>query len=113
VTSEDIHIPVNLEECFEALNKILDKEQVEEFKNWEENVVGKCHHGLGRTLRNDWGLWNDPSSSSLQEYFKNMGIWHADDMSGIILDSYHRHLNNKPLDVEKQVKFYKDYWKKI
>lgn len=101
-------IPSNLEECFETLNEILGAEQVKEFKSWEEDAVIDCHHGLGRSLRNDWGLWG---GSSLQEYFKTMGVWHADDMSGIILDSYHRHLNNKPLDVKGQVAIYKNYWK--
>jgi hypothetical protein len=33
-------------------------------------------------------------------------------MSGIILDSYHRHLLDQPINLEEQIKFYKDYWKK-
>ena len=103
-------IPTNLEECFIALNEMLGSEQVEEFKGWDENsVVGKSHHSLGRFLRNEWGLW---SGSDLKTYFEGMGIKHADDMSGIIIDSYHRHLNGKPLDVEEQVNFYKNYWEK-
>ena len=35
-----------------------------------------------------------------------------DDMSGIILDSFWRHLNQKPIKLDEQVKYYQDYWKK-
>ena len=104
------NIPANLEECFEFLNRMFGEEQVEEFKSWgEKEAMGKLHFGLGRNLRNNWGLW---AESKLQQHFKDMGVWHADDMSSIILTSYHRHLNNKPLDVEGQVEFFKDYWSK-
>jgi hypothetical protein len=41
-----------------------------------------------------------------------MGIGHPEDMSGIILDSYHRHLNNKEIKLDEQIKFYKNYWEK-
>ena len=42
----------------------------------------------------------------------NLGIYHPDDMSGIILDSYHRYLTGKEIKLEEQIKFYQDYWKK-
>ena len=31
-------------------------------------------------------------------------------MSGIILHGYHRHLNKKEIQLEKQIEFYKEYW---
>ena len=31
-------------------------------------------------------------------------------MSGIILDSYYRTLNNKPIELDKQTEYYKKYW---
>jgi hypothetical protein len=33
-------------------------------------------------------------------------------MSGIILVSYHRKLNDIPINLEEQVKHYKDWWAK-
>ncbi len=100
-------IPNNLEECFESLDVILG-DKVEEFKQWgEEEAISKCHHGFGTGLRNEWGLWN---GSELKSYFKDMGLWHADDMSSVILVSYHRHLNKKSLDLDSQVQYYKDFW---
>ena len=42
-----------------------------------------------------------------------MGIYHADDMSGIILTSFQRHVRGQPLEVETQVKHYRKYWKDL
>jgi hypothetical protein len=33
-------------------------------------------------------------------------------MSAIILDSFWRHLNGKAINLDEQVKHYRDYWKK-
>ena len=59
-------------------------------------------------MRNNWGLWK---GSRLSEYFHKMGVFHPDDMSGIILTSYYRRLRNEPLQVDAQVKYCQDYWK--
>ena len=34
-------------------------------------------------------------------------------MSSIILTSFHRKLNEKPIDLKTQIEYYKSYWKKI
>lgn len=61
-------------------------------------------------MRNNWSLWGD---SGLSKWFKSIGIFHADDMSSIILDSLVRSLKDEPIDLDGQVKFYQDYWKKM
>lgn len=99
----------NLKDCFIELEKMLDPEMLEEFKNTPENRLAMYHHGLGRFLRNKWHLWSD---GSLKAYFNNIGIKHPDDMSGIILESFRRHLNDEPIDLESQVEYYKEYWRK-
>jgi len=95
-----IYIPKDLEDCFRELDKILTENNRREFKNSDPI---ECHFGLGKNLRNRWGLW---SGSRLQNYFENLGISHPDDMSGIILDSYHAYLNDKPINLDKQLKKY-------
>lgn len=76
----------------------------------EEEALSSSHFNLGMSIRNLWGLWQE--DSDLHKYFKEKyGIWHADDMSGIILTSFHRELNHKEWNVKKQVDFYKKYWK--
>jgi hypothetical protein len=112
-----IKIPRNLKECFEILEGICKKEDIKEFKESEvEDTIGKYHFSLGMFMRNTFELWGTKGTkalSPLKKYFSKLGIWHADDMSGIIMTSWHRHLNKKPLKVLEQVRFYKDYWKKM
>jgi len=49
--------------------------------------------------------------SRLSKYFNDIGISHPDDMSGIILKSYYRRLNNLDIELKKQVDNYQKYWK--
>jgi len=53
---------------------------------------------------------NFGGGSRLSKYFNNLGIYHPDDMSGIILDSYHRYLTGKKIKLDEQVGYYKAYW---
>ncbi|HLG28286.1 MAG TPA: DUF6794 domain-containing protein [Paenisporosarcina sp.] len=101
-------IPTNLDECFEALLRIAHPEDIETIKAGSEDDMCQYHHGIGTWIRNNWGLWH---GGPLQDYFKQMGLWHADDMSGLILQSFWCYLKGIPLDVEGQVAHYLDYWK--
>lgn len=110
---KEIYIPKNLKECFvELKKKHMEKGDIERVKGMpEDEFSAVIHHGLGRWIRNNWGLWTD---SRLFDYFKDKyGITHADDMSGIIFASFHRHLNGKDLDIEGQVEIYKKHWEKM
>ena len=75
----------------------------------EDEFTAKAHFGIGMWLRNNWRLWGD---SRLSKYFNDLGIFHPDDMSGIILTSYHRYLLGQDIKLEEQVNYYKEYWKK-
>lgn len=105
---KDTYIPKDLNDCFIELNDFLELKYIEEIKNKEEDNVKSYHHGLGRKLRNEWELW---SGSCLAKWFKRQGIFHPDDMSGIIILSFWRHLNYKPIKLDEQIKYYQDYWK--
>jgi hypothetical protein len=60
-----------------------------------------------------WAVKNSPFwEDTLPGYFNNMGIKHPDDMSSIILTSYHRHKNGKDIKLEEQIKVYQYFWKK-
>ncbi|RDJ35170.1 MAG: GTP cyclohydrolase [Crenarchaeota archaeon] len=96
-------IPSNLEECFEHLDQIFKPENKEAVLHND----GFLDIGLGRSLRNLWGLWED---SPLKDWFNERNIWHPDDMSGIILTSYKRYLINQPIELEKQLKCCQNYW---
>lgn len=104
-------IPTTLDECFAAIKKISSEEARKEFKEQpEKDALGKSHFGFGTQLRNKWGLW---SGSELKDWFIERGIHHPDDMSGIILTSFWRSLNNKPIELDEQIEHYQAYWRKI
>jgi hypothetical protein len=105
-----VYIPENLDDCFKELNKMLEVELIKEMKTGKEDEMSKYHRGLGMWMRNNWGLWK---GSRLKKYFNDLGINHPDDMSGIILTSFWRNLNNQPIKLEEQIKYYQEYWKKM
>lgn len=107
-TIDGIYIPKNLEDCFVQIDKMLnDSIKIEIKKKTEDDFSADSHFGLGKWVRNNWGLW---AGSRLSKYFNKMDIYHPDDMSGIIVTSYYRKLTGKEIDLEKQIKFYKSYW---
>lgn len=118
--------PQSFEDCFKVLDEILQDKS--SFKTTlEDNVLAMSHFSLGMWLRNNWYLWWSPILAKQNEekgypqtmppivkYFHdNWDITHADDMSSIIIRSYHRYLNQKDLKIEEQVKRYKAHWAKL
>ena len=103
-----VYIPKNLEDCFSQINSFWADSTKVKMKNLsEEEFSSRVHHGFGMWIRNNWQLWG---GSRLSKYFNDLGIHHPDDMSGIILTNYHRHLNGKEIDLDEQVKYYQEYW---
>lgn len=105
-------VPTNLSECFMALDNIFSEsaEEATWFKSTEEEeAVSAFHMGFGQDIRNKWGLWT--RDTELYKVFSNMGLWHADDMSSVILTSYHRKINGRELALKEQVQYFMDYWK--
>ncbi len=99
-------VPGNLDEAFEALEKMLSKEALETFRSGSKADVVRYHLSLGMALRNRWGLWQ---GSPLAKYFNEKGVFHPDDMSGIILGSFWRHLNPNADTVEATSRSYLEY----
>lgn len=85
------HIPSSLPECFVALERIMTKEQLRDFKGYQKKDLIMHHFGLGTWLRNAWGLWHE---SALAQDLIKRGVEHPDDMSGYILDAFHKHLQS-------------------
>ena len=101
--------PKNLDDCLIILQKDIPENIKEMLKNGEI-TTSSLHHTAGRIMRNKWKLWGD---SELEQWFQSIGIWHPDDMSSIILDSFVSLIRGEPINLEEQVKFYQDYWKRI
>jgi len=111
-SSSKQEMPENLEESISYFQNEWTSSELSSFKNkLEYEAIAEAHFGAGLWIRNTWikGNRNVP----LANYFTSLGINHPDDISSIILRSLHRKLNNRIIDVEKQVESYKAYWKLI
>jgi len=107
----DKYIPTDLDDALNYLDCKWSDSDKEGFKNKPEaDAVVELHFGTGMGIRNSWGLWK--GDSGISKYFRDLGINHPDDMSDIILTSFHRHLNGSDIKLDEQVKFYTDYWEK-
>jgi len=63
----------------------------------------------GMGIRNYYGLWHD---NGLTRYFNNvLGVYHADDMSGILLDALWHRVHGKPYDPTPLIERYRKHWK--
>lgn len=103
------YVPNNLRDAIEYLVCEWSESDKIEFKNKEEDdAVTELHFGTGMGIRNGWELWK--GKNRISRFFKSKGIFHPDDMSSIVLTSFHRHLNNMPINLDSQVKHYKSYW---
>lgn len=106
---KDNYIPIDLSDAISFFECKWPKEDLDGFKNKEENTATtELHFGTGMSIRNNWELW--AGTSKISKYFRDLGIHHPDDMSSIILTSLHRKLNEKPIELEKQIKYYQGYW---
>lgn len=105
-----VYIPKDLEDCFKQINQFWsDSTKMKVKQLTEEEFSGRAHMHFGMWMRNNWQLWG---GSRLSKFFNDMGVYHPDGISGIILDSYHRYLTGSDIKLEEQIKFYQDYWRK-
>ncbi|MCH8535810.1 MAG: hypothetical protein LAT51_12125 [Flavobacteriaceae bacterium] len=103
------YIPTDLNDAISYFECKTPEKDLNDFKNKEEiDATSSLHFGAGMSIRNNWKLW--AGTSELSKFFRDLGINHPDDMSGIIFTSLHRKLNGIEIDLESQVKYYKDYW---
>lgn len=97
-----VYIPKDLEDCFRELNRIFDDTLRSEIIIMDEiTFASRTHFGLGMWIRNNWQLWG---GSRLSTYFQGLGVFHPDDISWIIIVSYHRYLSGKEIKLEEQIR---------
>lgn len=106
-TLRGVYIPKDIYDCFVYIDSMFEDSTRQTISKWNENEMGRLHRGFGMWMRNNWQLWG---GSRLSKYFNELGIDHAEDMSGIILSSYHRWINNKEIQLSEQILFYQTYW---
>lgn len=110
-TKELKYKPKDLDEAIVQLDRIFpDSFKTQIYNMSEDEFLSNTHMSTGMWIRNNWGLWK---GKDLAKYFNNLGIYHPDDMSSIILRCYYRHLHEKPYELDNQIAGYQDYWKRM
>jgi hypothetical protein len=100
--------PTTIEEAVLLLDKVLeDSTKQKVLTMTEDEFISNSHFGLGMWIRNNWGLWR---GGKLAKDFNRKGIFHPDDMSGIILTCYYRHIHEQDWKLDEQIAFYQEYW---
>ena len=93
-------VPQTLEEALDAL-ELRGSGQFHAAMNREDETVPlTMHEGLGRWIRNNWGLYDH---GKLYQQLSAMGFKNIDDMSNAILTAYWRRLHHRPLDLESLI----------
>ncbi len=94
--------PKNLNECMTKLDLMLTEVDRDTIRSMNEHDFAISQHfSLGLHIRNYWGLWKQ---KALYHFFDSLGVTHPDNISGIILVSYHRYLSNKEIDLDGQIR---------
>lgn len=97
-------IPKNIEQCFTTLDKTMPDNEIELIRTLNEDSI-YCHDEFksGTDFFHAWKLYD---GSRLTKYFNKMGLVGSHEIYETILISYHRHLNNKQIDLNGQIKKY-------
>ena len=102
-------VPSTLDEALDMLESAVDPKEIEFIKASDpEDLAGQVHFQFGMYLRNNWSLWE--KDTPLVNWFKNIGITHADDMSSIINVSFCRRVRDEELRLAEQVEIYQKHW---
>ena len=100
------HNPSSLEETITILASNLSAEEREVIAQEDASYF---HNGVGRTIRNEWKLW-DYSSPFAMYFAETYQIVHADDMSGMILQGLRAYVRSEEFYPDAVAAVYRDFW---
>jgi len=95
-----VYIPIDLQDAFSELNRLSDPQGIAKLKNAPEKSLSQSHFGLQKWIELNWGL---DEGSRLSQYLRMKGITVPEDMARVIVLTYHRYLNGKPLMLETEI----------
>lgn len=71
--------------------------------------MSQFHFPTGMAIRNYYGLWHE---NGLTRYFNDvLGVYHADDMSAILLEALWHEIHNKFYDPKPTIERFQEHWK--
>jgi hypothetical protein len=101
-------IPTTLAEAHAELERVFPAEELKKIDAMKsEDEMIEYHFGLGMGIRNSWGLWG---GSPLSKHLQDLGFTHADNMSGVILETFWCKRHGKPFRLKERAREYAAYW---
>jgi hypothetical protein len=95
-------IPRTVAESVRMLERTLPVDMQVQMRSGSEKDMIRYWDTLGRWIRNNWLMGDQPKP--LHEWFKQHYDLHdSEDISWIVLASFWRHINDRPLEVDAQV----------
>ncbi len=105
------YLPESLNDALDYMEYKWTDAEKQTFKSKDERTaVSSLHLSYGMFIRNVWLRHGNPK---LEKSFDEIGIYALDDISSIIITSFHRKLNKKEIKLDEQIKPYKVYWEEI
>ena len=97
-----VYIPADLDDAHNELSRLADPKGLASFKSSpEDSISRKLHFGFGRWILLNWGL---EEGSRISHHLKSKGISFPDDMVRVIIVTWHRKLNDRPLLLDEEIK---------
>lgn len=98
---DGVYIPEDLEDAHRILDEIIEESGKVKFASQDEEfAVKNVFFSFGRWILINWGL---EQGSRLSASINKMGLNYPDDMVLLIMFTYHRKLNNRPLETGELV----------
>jgi hypothetical protein len=101
-----VYIPENEEDAFRELQRLGEDSGLNKFRHApEDSIRRKLHFGLGKWMMKNWQLID---GSRLSHHLKQEGLLHPDDMVEYLIVTFHRHLNDEPLESSHLIEEYNE-----
>jgi hypothetical protein len=98
----DVYIPRDLDDALIKLMELTNEEaRMPLLKIDEQTMAKKLYFGLGRWMEYNW---NFAEGSRFSHYLRQKGLTYTEDMTRFMLIAFHRHLTEKPLNMDDLIK---------
>lgn len=95
-----IYIPIDINDAMKQLDRLSSEEARKKMLEANEKLVAdRLYFGLGKWMLVKWNLYE---GSRISHVLKGLGVTDPDDMAKFLIISYHRHLRNADLEIDKR-----------
>lgn len=96
-----VYIPANLDQALEELDRLTDEDSKISFAALpEDQAYRRLFHSLRLWIISKWGF---DGGSRLTYLFHSLKLTHPDDLAELIIVSWHRKLNDKPIEMKASI----------